>query len=254
VRTDSDGYVKLAPREAQILRLLCSEASPAHRARPDPDLRTVMLHLARAWRDGLGIWTCGVILIWGLQHPEAMRGEGAKQLGSTDRTICVIYEPNLLITHSYSPIEAGGFSLQFLPSATICQRGLSRETPRTSPHLRRQTNPTSSDCALPVDSQPTGFSGNGQFVGNLALLKKTLRAVERPKSALSGPPGASLSLSPTWRARLVNSRSCGLHLDERRFSQTSVVGYWPAVNQRYGSLATVMTTGSITTAVHRELA
>ena len=91
-------------------------------------------------------------------------------------------------------------------------------------YLGRQTNPTSSDCALPVDSQPTGFSGNGQFVGNLALLKKTLRAVERPKSALSGPPGASLSLSPTWRARLVNSRSCGLHLDERRFSQTSVVG------------------------------
>ena len=164
-----------------------------------------------------------------------------------------VVETNV-ITHSYSPIEAGGFSLQFLPSATICQRGLSRETPRTSPHLRRQTNPTSSDCALPVDSQPTGFSGNGQFVGNLALLKKTLRAVERPKSALSGPPGASLSLSPTWRARLVNSRSCGLHLDERRFSQTSVVGYWPAVNQRYGSLATVMTTGSITTAVHRELA
>ena len=26
-------------------------------------------------RDGLGIWTCGVLLIWGLQQPVAMRGE-----------------------------------------------------------------------------------------------------------------------------------------------------------------------------------
>src|ERR1039457_968698 len=57
-------------------------------------------------------------------------------MGYTNRATSIIYSHNLLITQSYSPIEAGGCSLQFLPSDTICERSLSGESGRTCAHLR----------------------------------------------------------------------------------------------------------------------
>jgi hypothetical protein len=68
----------------------------------------------------------------------------------------------------------------------------------------RQTNPTSSSCAPPVDSQRTGFSGNGQFVGNLALLKRTRGRKNCEIGLLTSAREPVLSLSQTWHGRLVN--------------------------------------------------
>lgn len=76
LQTDSNGYVKLAPREAQILRLLCSEA-PSNKeiaARLGIAPTTVRDYIA-SMCDGIHAWTRGALLIWGLQHPEAMLRE-----------------------------------------------------------------------------------------------------------------------------------------------------------------------------------
>ena len=76
MQTNQNGYVKLAPREAQILRLLCSEA-PSNKeiaARLGIATGTLRKYLD-GMLDSLQAYTRGAILIWGLQHPEAMSGE-----------------------------------------------------------------------------------------------------------------------------------------------------------------------------------
>src|ERR1039458_1273497 len=52
--------------------------------------------------------------------------------------------------------------------------------------------------------------GNGQYWGDLALLKRMAWAAESAKSALWCPAAASLSLSPSWPALLVNCGFPGL--------------------------------------------
>src|ERR1035441_3515143 len=65
---------------------------------------------------------------------------------------------------------------------------------------------TSSSSAPPVDGVLTRLGENGQYWGDLALLKRMAWAAESAKSALWCPAAASLSLSPSWPALLVN---CG---------------------------------------------
>src|ERR1035438_8378435 len=67
---------------------------------------------------------------------------------------------------------------------------------------------TSSSSAPPVDGVLTRLGENGQYWGDLALLKRMAWAAESAKSALWCPAAASLSLSPSWPALLVNSY-CG---------------------------------------------
>ena len=50
-------------------------------------------------------------------------------------------------------------------------------------HLGRQTTPTSSSVALPVDSPLPGFDGNGQYGGDFALSKRTVQVARGAESA-----------------------------------------------------------------------
>lgn len=97
MRTDSKGFVKLAPREAQILRLLCSEA-PTNKemaARLDIAPSTLRDYIDNM-RDAIQVYTRGALLIWGLQHPEAMRGQWCeptlhKRGCQCDGLLCGVY-------------------------------------------------------------------------------------------------------------------------------------------------------------------
>ena len=68
----------------------------------------------------------------------------------------------------------------------------------------RRFSPTSSSSALPVNSPRPRFGGNGQNRGNLPLLKRTAVAAKRGGMAPWCPAAASLSLSLSWPALLVN--------------------------------------------------
>ena len=75
MRTDRNGLVKLAPREAQALRLLCSEAASDEEIASRLGIaKATVRNYIDAMRDAIKVWSRASLLIWGLQHPEAMRG------------------------------------------------------------------------------------------------------------------------------------------------------------------------------------
>src|ERR1017187_303564 len=67
-------------------------------------------------------------------------------MGYTNRATSIIYGHNLLITQSYSPIEAGGCSLQFLPSDTICERSSLRRVRSNLRTFVEPNNPATTSC------------------------------------------------------------------------------------------------------------